>query len=159
MIKKLIRSFTKDEFTVETMRGSGPGGQKRNKTDSCVRITHKESGICAYNCETKSQHQNKKKAFEELAARLMEHFYPKSNEDRRQQASFGADIRSYKEPDQRVKDESGIQLSFDDVVYGDGLDKIIQNRALKNQLKPLSYTIFCWHNDVGRVDHSIHMIW
>jgi len=33
--------------TVETCRGSGPGGQHRNKRDSAVRLTHKPTGVVA----------------------------------------------------------------------------------------------------------------
>lgn len=64
--KELLFSLTKKDFVVETFRGSGAGGQKRNKTDSCVRITHPDSGAVGYCCETPSQHQNKRKAFERL---------------------------------------------------------------------------------------------
>lgn len=65
--KELLFSLTKIDFTVQTFKGRGPGGQKRNKTDSCVRIIHKESGAIGECCEQKSQIQNKKIAFERLA--------------------------------------------------------------------------------------------
>ena len=66
MAKKLLFSITKKDFKVETMRGSGKGGQNRNKRDTCVRITHIGSGATGYSCDERSQAQNKLKAFKRL---------------------------------------------------------------------------------------------
>jgi hypothetical protein len=44
---------------VEAFRGPGPGGQKRNKTSSSVRITHVPTGVSAVAGELRSQHRNK----------------------------------------------------------------------------------------------------
>ena len=42
----------------EACRGTGPGGQKRNKTSSAARVTHIASGIFATDDVTRSQHKN-----------------------------------------------------------------------------------------------------
>jgi hypothetical protein len=47
---------------VDCFRGSGRGGQKRNVTDSAVRVTHLPSGCSASSDETRSQAQNRKAA-------------------------------------------------------------------------------------------------
>ena len=47
---------------VDSFRGSGRGGQKRNVTDSAVRVTHLISGISASSDESRSQQQNRKSA-------------------------------------------------------------------------------------------------
>src|SRR5213080_3668893 len=51
---------------VDTYRASGPGGQKRNKTSSAVRIRHRPSGLIVIAEESRSQHENKAKALERL---------------------------------------------------------------------------------------------
>ena len=47
---------------VDTYRASGPGGQKRNKTSSAVRLRHEPSGLIVIAEESRSQHENKAKA-------------------------------------------------------------------------------------------------
>lgn len=54
-----------------TCRGSGAGGQHRNKTESAVIVTHRPSGL-AVRCESeRSQHQNKATAVAILRSRLL----------------------------------------------------------------------------------------
>src|SRR5271166_5311967 len=60
------------DVEIVTTRGSGPGGQNRNKTDSCVIATHKPSGLAVRIDNERSQHQNKAMAYKVLAARLYE---------------------------------------------------------------------------------------
>lgn len=60
-------SVTKKDLVIETMRGSGKGGQHRNKRDTAVRITHPESGAVGTAQDSKSQAQNKKLAFRRMA--------------------------------------------------------------------------------------------
>jgi len=66
--KEPIISLTKKDFVVQTFRAGGKGGQKQNKTDSGVRIIHPASGAKGESREERSQHQNKKIAFERLTS-------------------------------------------------------------------------------------------
>jgi len=59
-------SKAKGNFTVQPFKGSGKGGQKRNKTMSACRIIHSESGTVSECQEERSYEQNKKKAFMRL---------------------------------------------------------------------------------------------
>jgi hypothetical protein len=56
---------------VDTYRASGPGGQKRNKTSSAVRLRHLPTGLIVIAEESRSQHENKAKALTRLAHALV----------------------------------------------------------------------------------------
>ena len=60
----------KKEVTVETYRSSGPGGQRKNKTETAVRLKHLPSGITVTATKHRYQAQNLKLAFERLRERL-----------------------------------------------------------------------------------------
>jgi hypothetical protein len=51
---------------VDTYRASGPGGQKRNKTSSAVRIRHLPSELIVIAEESRSQHENRARALKRL---------------------------------------------------------------------------------------------
>jgi hypothetical protein len=55
---------------VDTYRASGPGGQKRNKTSSAVRLRHRPSGLIVIAEESRSQHENKTRALKRLRVAL-----------------------------------------------------------------------------------------
>lgn len=65
------------QCAVDTYRASGPGGQKRNKTSSAVRLRHTPSGLLVIAEESRSQHQNKAKAL----VRLRQALYLELRED------------------------------------------------------------------------------
>ena len=45
---------------------SGPGGQKRNRTYSAVRVTHRPTGLSVVAEESRSQHENRARALRRL---------------------------------------------------------------------------------------------
>ncbi len=59
-----------DQCKVDTYRASGPGGQKRNKTSSAVRIRHPASGLIVIAEESRSQHENRARALRRLRQAL-----------------------------------------------------------------------------------------
>lgn len=63
MTRELLFSVTKDQFDVSAIRGSGPGGQHRNKSYTGQRIVHRASGAVGEATDNRSQVQNKKAAF------------------------------------------------------------------------------------------------
>jgi len=60
----------KGEIEVHTYRSSGPGGQKKNKTESAVRIRHIPTGVTAVATESRSQTRNRQTALARLVEKL-----------------------------------------------------------------------------------------
>jgi peptide chain release factor 2 len=122
------------DLRVDTYRSSGAGGQHVNVTDSAVRITHLPTGIVVSCQNERSQHQNKARAMQILAAKLAE----RQREERRAEleaisgptttASMGTQIRSYVlAPYQQVKDlRTGMEVGNPDAVLDGDLDAFME---------------------------------
>ena len=59
-----------DACDMHTYRASGPGGQKRNKTDSAVRLRHRPTDLTVVATESRSQHENRARAVRRLRLRI-----------------------------------------------------------------------------------------
>lgn len=113
VLKPLAQSEWKlkdSEIEVFTTRDSGPGGQHRNTSDTCVVMRHKRTGITVKIAE-KSQHRNRIMAREILEARIKELKQKKDvtrvNKERKDKVGSGMrgdKIRTYREKDNRVVD-------------------------------------------------------
>lgn len=66
-MKKPLFTVTAHDCEWDYYRGSGKGGQKRNKTSSAVRCRHLPSGAIGQSEDGRSQLQNKKLAFRRMA--------------------------------------------------------------------------------------------
>ena len=66
--RKPLFSLTANDFDWSYTRGTGAGGQKRNKTSSAVHCHHQPSGAHGYSEASRSQHDNRRDAFEKLVA-------------------------------------------------------------------------------------------
>lgn len=63
---KLIFSVTADDCEFLAKRGSGAGGQKRNKTSSAMQCFHAPSGAMGESEDQREQSQNRKLAFQRM---------------------------------------------------------------------------------------------
>ena len=60
-------------------RGSGPGGQAKNKTSSACRMKHIPTGISVFIENEREQIRNKKLAYEILCGRVQDFYYSQQN--------------------------------------------------------------------------------
>lgn len=94
--------------------GTGAGGQHRNKHMNCLRLKHIPSNIQVTAKNHRDRISNERDALEKLTARVKSFYHPEVQKER-----FRAkeNIRSYREPDNIVKDHaSGMVFSYKEIV-------------------------------------------
>lgn len=126
------------DLKVDTFRAGGAGGQKVNKTDSAVRMTHLPTGIVVQCQNERSQHQNRAMALKVLKARLYEIEMEKKRKEQekieagKKDIAWGSQIRSYVlQPYQMVKDHrTNLETSQTQKVLDGELDELIRGYLL-----------------------------
>ena len=122
-----------NEFSVDTFRSGGKGGQNVNKVETAVRVTHIPTGLVVASQSQRSQHQNRAAAMKLLLSRIyaqrvdaqkaeMERFYGDKGS-----ISWGNQIRSYVfQPYRMVKDlRTGVETSNVQAVMDGDLDQFV----------------------------------
>jgi len=124
----IVIDIKEADVRIDTYRSSGAGGQKVNKTDSAVRMTHIPTGIVVAVQNERSQQKNRGVAWKILRSRLYEFEERKrqavrdAEEAQKKDIDFGSQIRSYVlQPYRLVKDlRTGVESGkVDDVLDGE----------------------------------------
>ncbi|PCH41948.1 bacterial peptide chain release factor 1 [Wolfiporia cocos MD-104 SS10] len=127
--------FTLDEVRIDVMRARGAGGQHVNKTESAVRLTHIPTGITVSMQDERSQHQNRRRAFQVLRARLMDRKISQEIVERKTvrknlvpSRDRSEKIRTYNYAQDRVTDHRiGLSvMNLMSVMEGEGLQDILK---------------------------------
>ena len=134
-----------EDIRLDVYRSSGAGGQKVNKTETAIRITHFPTGIVVTCQDERSQLKNKDKAFKVLRSRLYDYYNSQNRSayDEHRKSLVGRGdrserIRTYNFPQGRVTDHRiGLSLySLDTFIMGD-IGEMIEALAVaerENQL-------------------------
>lgn len=148
------------DVKTDVMRSRGAGGQHVNTTDSAVRLTHLPTNTVVAVQDSRSQHQNRAKAWQILRGRLAQARRDAREEEMAQlrlsvigvsRMGRGDKIRTYNWGQQRVTDHrSGITLHhLDDVLEGgESLDKVMA--SVKEWLKVQDLKILVADEEAAR---------
>lgn len=115
----------KTQLEISYSRGSGNGGQKKQKTSSKCTMKHIPTGIQVTCEEYREQSRNKVRAFQKLAEKLVPLMKKALQIEKIKQETER--IRTYKEKEDLVIDERvDCVFSYKDVMEGNGIEKVIK---------------------------------
>lgn len=119
-----VISIKKGDLKIRTFKGSGPGGQHRNTTETGVEIIHLQTGIKATAC-LRSQQESRKAAMRVLLSRLLQHYKTPTQRFRAEVER----VRTYHAVDNYVVDHaSGFRQPYTHVVQKGDLSQMIEAR-------------------------------
>jgi peptide chain release factor 1 len=132
-----------DEVEEHVTGATGPGGQNVNKVATAVNLVHQPTGIEVRMQESKSQHQNRAKAWQLLRARVHDHYQRQKDAERAEQrsqmigsAGRSERIRTYRWKENMAVDHRlGASFNLQTIMSGD-LDGMVeqlitQDRAMR----------------------------
>ena len=134
------------DLKIDTYRSSGAGGQKVNKTESAIRITHLPTGIVVTCQDERSQVKNKERAMSILRSKLYEYYQNQIDseykENRKSQVGTGdrsERVRTYNYPQGRCTDHRVNVTSYNltEVLNGD-IDEFIEALTIKDRAEKLA---------------------
>lgn len=121
--------LNKKDLEYAWFSGTGAGGQHRNKHMNCLRLKHVPSNIQVTSQNNRDRISNERDALEKLTARVKSFYHPEVQKERFRAKET---IRSYREPDNIVKDHASEEVfSYKKIILDadvDTIDKMITAR-------------------------------
>lgn len=103
-----MKNIDTNIYKVDVTKGTGAGGQHKNKVETCAVVTHILSGLSEKCEETRSKTKNIETAYKRLVKRLQKIAYDAKmeelNEKRREAIKKNGTIRTYNFQRNTVKD-------------------------------------------------------
>ena len=135
-----------EDIRIDVFRSSGAGGQKVNKTETAIRITHFPTGIVVSCQDERSQLKNKDKAMKVLKTRLYDYYSAQldSAEAKNRKSLVGTGdrserIRTYNYPQSRITDHRiGLSLFSMEAFLAGEIDEMIEALARAERQAQLS---------------------
>lgn len=126
-----------EDIRIDVFRSSGAGGQKVNKTETAIRITHFPTGIVVSCQDERSQLKNKDKAMKVLKTRLYDYYRTRADsaEAANRKSLVGTGdrserIRTYNYPQSRITDHRiGLSLFSMETFLGGEIDEMVDALA------------------------------
>lgn len=107
--------FNKNDLKIEYTRGTGAGGQHKNKTETCCEITHIPTGLKERCQDSRSKSTNYETALKRLSTRIENLIKTKKhnqlNDRRNQMLSESGVIRTYNFQRAEVKDHRNKKIA------------------------------------------------
>ncbi len=134
------------DVTIHVTTAQGPGGQNVNKVATAVHMVHKPTGIEVRMQESKSQQQNRTKAWQLLRARVYDHYQRESDAKRAQARSqmIGSGersqrIRTYRFKENMIVDHRLEGRSFNlQRILGGEMDELVEALIAQDRAQRLA---------------------
>jgi len=119
--------LTRKDFKVTWFSGQGAGGQHRNKSSNCCRITHIATGLTVQGTGSRSRISNQREAFRSLAKMVVSFYLERENVRGKDTPA----IRNYHGVRNEVHDKaSGLKQPYKFVVDGANIGDMIEARNI-----------------------------